>query len=74
MTSRRARSVRDNGSFQMTNLRISTRIPGFEKLGVNPRLGSNQGASSERSEPQRIYSPHTSFSRIRRTIISRGKS
>ena len=51
-----ARFVQDNGSFQPTNLRISTRTPGFQKLGVNPGLGSNHGASSERSEPQRIYS------------------
>jgi hypothetical protein len=40
-----------DGSLQPTNLRISTRNPGFQKIGVKPGRGPNPGASSERSGP-----------------------
>jgi hypothetical protein len=47
----RERGHETDGSFQPTNLRISTRNPGFKKIGVKPGRGPNPGASSERSGP-----------------------
>jgi hypothetical protein len=75
-----ARSVQDNGSFQATNLRISTRTPGFQKLGVNLGSGlTNARRVNARNFPAYLFSanfiqPHQENNHFARQVLRNHKA